>query len=203
VTSRTPALPPTRAPSLPLGLALALNLAVVVGVGCGERNALDGYDVVVKKTAECTVTGDFSRQCEDPAVLAQTALEARWYVEIAGDDASATVTTHEGRTLPGLRFTNDASVINVDGCAGEGGNCLFVRRRFTTTDDNNNGCSTFGELIFVGHAPPDDQERLTGFFSDVSGNTAECGTQTVNEVVFSVEGRRVETPARAAQEAAQ
>ncbi len=182
-------------------LAAFCGILCVVAAGCGPRNALDGFDVVVQKTSECTVTGDFSRQCEDVAVLAQTSLEARWYVEIADDDASVTVTTHEGRTLPGLRFANDGSVISVDGCAGEGGNCVFVRRRFSTTDNNNNGCGTFGELIFVGHAPDDDPERLTGFFSDVSGNTAECGTQTVNEVVFSVDGRRVEVPARSLQEA--
>ena len=100
--------------------------------GCGPRNSLDGFDVVVQKTAECTVTGDFSRQCEDVAVLAQTTLEARWYVEVADDDASVTVTTNEGRTLPGLRFNNDGSVISVDGC--------FASRRLCNNFHRNSKC---------------------------------------------------------------
>lgn len=183
-------------------LRLALLGTVLCFVGCDAGGVdLEGWDVTITQVSRCTVTGQFSRNCDDPAVLGQTSLSARWFIEHADDGVSATVTTHEGRTIPGVTFDNDGSVLNVEGCAADGGRCVFVRRRFETVDANNNNCTTFGELIFVGTFPSDDPGTLRGRFSDVAGNTEECGTPTINEVAFSVEGTRVEQPARSLEEA--
>ena len=178
-------------------LFVTVGLSVAsVGCGGGDGNALVAYDVTITPSARCTLTGQAARNCEDPAVLGQTSLRARWYLETADDQQSVTVTTHEGRTLAGLAFRNDGEVLATEGCAGEGGQCVFVRRRFQTIDPNNNNCSTFGELIFVGHVPPDDADALIGRFSDVAGNSEECGTPTVNEVAFTVSGKRLAQPAQ-------
>jgi hypothetical protein len=182
--------------------AFAILTAVVVPLGCGGGVDVNGYDVIIQQTTQCTVTGAAARNCEDPAVLGQTTLQARWFLETAGDGSSVTVTTHEGRTIPGLTFTNDGAVINTDGCAGEGGRCVFVRRRFEANDPNT-GCATFGELIFVGHFPPDEPEHLVGRFSDVAGNSEQCGTPTINEVAFSIDGTRVQQPALSLEEVQQ
>ncbi len=175
--------------------ALVCSALAAALTGCGGGVDVTGYDVTIQQTSQCTVTGAAARNCEDPAVLGQTSLAARWFVETADDGVSVTVTTHEGRTIPGLLFDNNTNVINTEGCAGEGGRCVFVRRRYQTSDVNT-GCSTFGELIFVGHFPPDAPQSLVGRFSDVAGNTEECGTPTINEVVFSVNGTQVEQPAQ-------
>lgn len=174
--------------------AFAILIAVVVPPGCGGGVDVNGYDVTIQQTTQCTVTGAAARNCEDPAVLGQSSLKARWFLETADDGSSVTVTTHEGRTIPGLLFDNDGSVIATEGCNSEGGRCVFVRRRFQANDENT-GCATFGELIFVGHFPPDEPDHLVGRFSDVAGNSEECGTPTINEVAFAVDGTRVEQPA--------
>lgn len=169
---------------------------------CGDGGVdLDAWDVTITQTSRCTVTGQFARNCDDPAVLGQTTLQARWYLEQADDNLSVTVTTHEGRSIPGVTFDNDGGVITTDGCNGEGGRCVFTRRRFESTDANAGNCTVFGELIFVGHSPADDVDAIVGRFSDVAGNTEECGTPTVNEAAFSVVGRRIEQPARSLEEA--
>lgn len=182
----------------------ALLGILLLATSCGPDGAvdLDGWDVAITQVSRCTLTGQFARNCDDPAVLGQTTLSARWFIERSDDGVSATVTTHEGRTIPGVIFDNDGSVVNIEGCAADGGRCIFVRRRFETVDVNNNNCSTFGELIFVGTFPADDDRRLRGRFSDVAGNTEACGTPTVNEVAFLVEGTRVDQPARSLEEAA-
>ncbi len=170
---------------------------------CAEPGvSLEGWDVTITQSTRCTLTGQFSRNCDDPAVLAQTRVSARWFIERIPDGLSTTLTTHEGRTIPGVTFDNDGTILNAPGCIGDGGRCVFVRRRFETVDANNNNCTTFGELMFVGTFPADDARRLTGRYSDVAGNTEECGTPTVNEVAFDVEGTLVEQPALSLEEAA-
>jgi hypothetical protein len=184
-----------------LRIALLGTALFIVGCDAGGVD-LEGWDVTITQVSRCTLTGEFSRNCDDPAVLGQTRLSARWFIERADDSVSATVTTHEGRTIPGVTFDNDGTILNVEGCAADGGRCLFVRRRFETVDANANNCTTFGELMFIGTFPSDDPARLRGRFSDVAGNTEACGTPTINEVAFAVEGRRLEQPARSLEEAA-
>jgi hypothetical protein len=180
----------------------SLSLLVIAGACAEPGVSLEGWDVTITQSTRCTLTGQLSRNCEDPAVLAQTSLSARWFIERIPDGLSTTLTTHEGRTIPGVTFDNDGSILNAPGCDGDGGRCVFVRRRFETVDANNNNCTTFGELMFVGTFPPDDDRRLTGRYSDLAGNSEECGTPTVNEVAFTVEGTLVDQPALSLEEAA-
>ena len=176
-------------------------IATMIG-GCGDASALVGIDVTLVPTSECTLTGTASRDCEDEAVLAAQSIKGRWILEHGEDDNSVTLTTHEGATLPGLLFNNDGKVLSADGCAGEGGQCAFTRRRFSSTDENNLDCTRFGELIAMGHFDNDDAKHFVGVLSDVNGNDEACGTPTVNEVVFAVDGFVVDDPvlARTQQE---
>ncbi len=164
-------------------------------IGCGPSSPLQGVDVTLQPTSECTLTGQTTRDCEDETVLAQQSIEGRWIFERGDDGTSLSLTTQEGRTLPGLLFTNDSSVLTADGCSGEGGTCAFTRRRFESTDANDAGCRRFGELIAMGHFGPDDNNRFVGVFTDVNGldvsqavDPEGCGTPTVNELVFAVDG---------------
>ena len=177
-------------------------VVVVAGVACGGPPPLQGLDVTLVPTSECTLTGAASRDCEDTAVLAAQKTVGRWILERDEDGQNISITTHEGRTLTGLLFNNDGSVLSADGCAGEGGKCAFTRRRFTSTDANNLGCTRFGELIAMGHFDPDDDAHFVGVFSDVNGNDDACGTPTVNEVVFAVDGVVVDDPVFARAEGA-
>lgn len=176
---------------------------VVIGLSaCGSGDRIQGLDVTLVPTSECTLTGAASRDCEDEALLAAQSIKGRWILERGDDGTSVSITTHEGRTLAGLLFNNDATVINAAGCAGEGGTCAFTRRRFTSTDENNLDCTRFGELIAMGHFDEDDADHFEGVFSDVNGNDEACGTPTVNEVVFSVDGFVVDDPVLARAKAA-
>ncbi len=189
---------------MPLVRVLSILVAIGVLSACDERGdgaTLTAFDVELVQTSRCTLTGQAARNCDDPAVLAQTSLFARWYVEIGDDTQGVTLTTHEGRSMTGVAFQNDGSIIDTEGCQGEGGRCVFTRRRYETLDANNNNCQTFGELIFVGRHPPDEPDTLVGRFSDLNGNSEECGTPTVNEVAFSVSGEKAALPALSLTEA--
>lgn len=175
-------------------------VVVCLAASCGGPPPLEGWDVTLVPTSECTLTGSSSRSCEDEALLAQRSIQGRWIFDRADDGGSISITTHEGRTLSGLVFKNDLTVINVAGCAGEGGNCIFTRRRFTSTDENNLDCTRFGELVALGHIDPDNAEHFIGAFSDRNGNDENCGTPTINEVVFSLDGVRVDDPVQAREE---
>ncbi len=163
-------------------------------LGCGPPPPLTGFDVTLVPTSECTLTGQASRDCEDEALLAQRSVSGRWIFDRSGDGTALSITTHEGSTLPGLIFNNDLTVIDAEGCRGEGGLCAFTRRRFSSVDANNQNCARFGELVAMGHFDPDDEDHFIGFFSDVNGNDEACGTPTVNELVFSIDGVRVDDP---------
>lgn len=178
-------------------------VVAAVSAGCGDADRVIGLDVTLVPTSECTLTGQASRDCEDPAVLAQRSVQGRWYIERSTVDDTVVITTHDGQVLAGLSFANDATVVDANGCAGEGGTCAFTRRRFTSTDANNFDCTRFGERVAMGHFGPDDNTRFTGVFSTINGNDEACGTPTVNEVVFAISGAVVDDPvlARDAAEA--
>ena len=182
--------------------AVVAVVAVVVGTSCGPSYPeIIGVDVTLVKNADCTQTGQGPPSCVPAEDLARNVTKGRWLIEIEPDQSSATVTTQDGRTLVGLTFPNDGAVIVTDGCAGEGGDCVFVRRRFDSTDANNNNCRTFGELVAVGHFPPDDPEQFVGVLSDINGVTEACGTPSTNQDAFAVTGTRVAQPVRSLEEA--
>lgn len=176
-------------------VVVVVVVVALVAAACGGVAPLQGLDVTLTPTSECTLTGQTTRDCEDVTVLAQQSIEGRWILERGDDPTSLSLTTHEGRTLAGLLFENDTTVLNAEGCAGEGGTCAFTRRRFDSTDTNNAGCRRFGELIAMGHFDPDDDQRFIGVFTDINGldvtaavDPEGCGTPTVNELVFAVAG---------------
>lgn len=174
-----------------------MNARIVVVVAlfaaaCGGPPPVEGWQVKLVPTSECTLTGTAARDCEDETLLAQQSVTGRWIFERSNDGTDLTITTHEGRTLAGLLFNNDATVIAAEGCNGEGGTCAFTRRRFSSTDPNNLNCTRFGELIALGHFDPDDDNHFVGVFSDTNGNDENCGTPTINEVVFSVDATRAD-----------
>ncbi len=172
-------------------------------MACGGPSTgveLQGLDVTLVQTQQCTLTGQASRNCTDPAELGQTTTTARWIVSTNGDDITLTVTTDDGRTLPGVRFDNDGASLNTPGCAGEGGQCVFARRRFSESDVNT-GCQTFDELFVVGHFSVDDESVFTGEYNAVAGANEACGTATVNESIFAVDGTVADVPVLAIEEA--
>lgn len=178
---------------------------------CGPAGVVDlrAIDVTLVETERCTLTGQASRNCTDPAELATTSTSARWIVSVSRDqtsnwngssNATITLTTDDGRTLPGLMFDNNATTLNTTGCTGEGGDCVFARRRFSTSDINT-GCETFNELFVVGHFDVDDERQFSGQYTAVAGANEACGTATVNDSIFSVVGVVVDEPVLAVEEA--
>ena len=183
-------------------LLVVAALAMTTSAACGNgvEVGIDALDVTLKKTSECTLTGQATRNCTDPAELALTTLRARWIIQTASDEDSVTVTSHDGSTLAGLAFTNDGTILSTPGCEGEGGQCLFARRRLSTSDVNT-GCVTFDEIFVVGRFPSDDQRHFIGNLNAVSGGNEFCGTAVTTETISAVDGELVEQPVLALQEA--
>ena len=182
-------------------MRVVVVITVVLLAGCGSAGTLFGMDVTMVPTSECTFTGQSPGDCADEIILAQQSIEGRWIVDRSGGASSVSITTHEGRTLPGLVFDNDLRSLNAPGCQGEGGLCAFTRRRFSSTDLNNPGCRRFGELVALGHLDPDDDHHFIGFFTDIRGldvsaalDPDACGTATVTELAFAVDGIVVDDP---------
>jgi len=168
--------------------------------GSGTEVGIDALDVTLVKTSECTLTGQATRNCTDPAVLAATSVAARWIIQTGGDEDAVTITSHDGTTLAGLAFPNDLRTLETPGCAGEGGSCIFVRRRLSSSDVNT-GCVTFDELFIVGHFPDDDERHFIGSFNAVAGANEACGTAITTETITAVDGVLAEQPVLALQEA--
>lgn len=167
---------------LPSALAFS-----VVAAACGPSVApVEAFAVVVAPTQDCTLTGATSRDCVDTAVLEQQRTRGRWILE-HGANNGFTVTTEEGITLPGIHFVDDGREPAVaPTCQGEGGRCYFARRRFESTDENNNDCTRFGELLVILRRTEDG--TITGLRSDTQGATETCGTSTTLERVDAVTG---------------
>ncbi len=183
---------------------LALSLAVLgcAAAGCGINvQPIEAYDVVLQPTQDCTLTGSTSRDCTDDADLAAQQTKGRWVFE-AGPAESFTLTTEEGFTLPGIYFPDDATVLNEAPCIGTDGSslCYFARRKFESSDDRNNGCTTFGELVAI--LLRTDAETFSGVVSDTAGTDQNCGTSTVVQRINAVSGKLSAEPSLARQEAA-
>lgn len=168
--------------------ALLLALAAACGVSV---EPLEGFDVVISPSEDCTLTGATTRDCVDESLLAQRRTKGRWIFEHTNDDAF-TVTTEEGTTLPGITFFDDGIVLNEPPCVGAGGLCYFGRRRFESTDDRDNGCTSFGESVVILLRPADG--TFTGLFADTQGTDQDCGTPTVVQRRANVSGTLLAEP---------
>jgi hypothetical protein len=177
-------------------------VALVAACACGPSTGvtLTGLDVTLVQTQECTQTGVQQPSCTDPVELAKTTTTARWIISRNDDDVTLAVTTDNGSTLPGVSLDNNGVGVNTTGCAGEGGECVFARRRMSTTDPNT-GCQTFDELFVVGHFPLDDERSFTGAYNAVAGASEACGTFTENLSIFAITGTLVDEPVLAIEEA--
>lgn len=174
---------------------LALAPLLSFALSCGPAVApLEGYDVTITPAEDCTLTGATSRDCIDANVLAQQKTRGRWIFENSVDDAF-TVTTHDGVTVAGIVFIDDGVVLNEPPCVGasNGGLCYFGRRRFESTDDRNNGCTSFGELVLILLRDP-TEGNFTGIVADTQGTDQDCGTSTVTQRRDNVVGTRLEEP---------
>lgn len=181
-------------------IVAALAMAMTPACGSGTDVGIDALDVTLVKTSACTLTGQATRNCTDPVELAATTVKARWIIQTSKDKSSTTVTSHDGTTLAGLAFDNDGVTLSTPGCEGEGGSCIFVRRR-TSSSDVNTGCVTFDEIFLAGRFLPDDERRFIGNLNAVSGANEACGTAITTQTITSVDGVLAEQPVLALEEA--
>lgn len=179
---------------------LFLAVLVPLGGGCGVSvKPLEGFDVVITPNKDCTLTGATTQDCVDEAVLAQRRTRGHWIFEHSTDEAF-TVTTEEGTTLPGITFYDDGFVLNEAPCVGEGGLCYFGRRRFESTDDRDNGCTSFGESVVI--LLRQDDGTFAGLFNEIQGTDQDCGTSTVLQRSFNVTGTILPEPSQPRADAA-
>lgn len=177
----------------------AVLLLLFCASGCAvSTRPLEGFDVVIVPTRECTTTGATSQACTDPSSLAQQSVTGRWILE-RGASETFSLTTEEGATLPGIYFSDDAITLNQAPCVGAGGLCYFARRKVDSTDPKNNNCQKFAELVAILRRT--DETTFTGILSDTTGSDANCGTSNVTEHVNNVTGSRTEEPSLAQVEA--
>ena len=178
---------------------LCALLALGPGAACGVSVApLEGFEVVIRPSQDCTLTGATTRDCVDEAVLAQRSTKGRWIFEHSTNDAF-TVTTEEGITLPGITFFDDG-VFSEAPCLGEGGLCYFGRRRFESTDDRDNGCTAFGERVVILLRQTDG--TFTGQLVDTQGTDQDCGTSTVVQRRSALTGTLLAEPSQPRTDAA-
>lgn len=173
-------------------------LSLVTACGVAIR-PLEGFDVVITPTEDCTLTGATTRDCVDAAELAQRRSKARWIFEHSSDD-SFTVTMEQGTTLPGITFVDDAFVLNEPPCIGEGGLCYFARSRFESTDERDNGCTSFGEIVVI--LLREQSGAFAGSSTDTQGTDQDCGTSTVVQRRFTVTGTLLAEPSQPRADAA-
>ena len=165
---------------------------LVLWAGCGVSvEPLEGFDVVISPVEDCTLTGATTRDCIDQALLAQRRTKGRWVLEHAANDAF-TLTKEDGATLPGITFPDDGVALTEPPCDERGGLCYFGRRRFESTDDRDNGCTSFGESLVI--LLRQDSGTFTGLLADTQGTDQDCGTSTVVQRRFNVTGTRSAKP---------
>lgn len=164
-----------------LGMS-ALGIGAV-GVGCGPTDSIKTFDVELVTISECSQVGAGAVQCEDEAELATHTIFGQWIIDERASDAF-TLTTHQGRTLPGLYFANTSEIS--DQCRGQGGTCYFARTRTDELDVENN-CIQINQRALDSVLDP-ETNTLGGIFSDITLTDENCGTPFVEEVIIEVTG---------------
>jgi hypothetical protein len=175
--------------------AITFGVVGVVGMLCAcgfAPERIEAFDVVLVPQEDCTVIAAVGA-CVDPALLAQRQTRARWIVEHA-QDGTFLLTTHEGATIPGVFFNDDDDVFNEAPCVGDGGLCYFARSRLESTDERNNGCTTFSEFTIIMRRS--DREAVEARVLDVRGTDQDCNAPTVLQTSTRVNGTLAVEPAR-------
>lgn len=183
---------------------LVASLAAAL-TACGVAvEPLEAFDVVLVPAVDCTRNAS-SNQCVDPEVLAEQRVRGRWVLEHAPGQTFS-LTDHQGTTLTGVTFNDDGQLANLDQilagqpCHGEGGLCYFARRRFESTDNDDGGCTRFGQVVTVLRRLPDG--TFSGRLGELQGTDEQCGTSTIVERVHDVTGTLSTEPALARAEEA-
>lgn len=161
-------------------------------VGCGEpEDTLAPFDVTLMTVSDCSQVGQGGVNCENEADLLEVSVSGRWVFDYRGVDTFI-VTTHTGKSVAGVYFTNDGRV-TTRSCQGEGGTCHFARTRFATTDEGT-GCTQIIERVI--DVVTADDGTLFGEMTDVAFTDETCGTSLITEVIVSLDGAAVEQAAR-------
>lgn len=180
-----------------LGAAIAVACALTAGCGPGP---LEAFDVAIVAALECTRNAS-SQQCEDPEALAQQQVTGRWTFE-HGANETFTLVDHEGRSVTGVTFPGTLETLDqvLPGhpCIPEEGLCYFGRRRFQSSDPDNNGCTRFGQFAVVLRRNLDG--TFVGRTSDITGFDERCGTASVTERIEDITGALAPEPSRARSE---
>ncbi len=177
----SPSLRARAVPSLVGGAVLLLM--TVWGSGCGPTDTIKTFDVELVTLSECSQVGAGAVQCEDAEELARHTTIGQWIIDERAQDAF-TLTTHQGRTLPGLYFANNSEVS--EQCTGGGGTCYFARTRTDALDVESN-CIEINQRALDSVLDP-ETNTLNGLFSDITLTDENCGTPFVEEVIIQVTG---------------
>lgn len=175
-------------PRVSVLLRLALVAAPLLGgtllsAACGPTDTIKTFDVELVTISECSQVGAGAVQCEDESELENHTIFGQWIIDERAPDAF-TLTTHRGRTLPGLYFPNNSEISAQ--CTGQGGICYFARTRTDELDVENN-CIQINQRALDSVLTP-ETNTLSGVFSDITLTDENCGTPFVEEVIIQVTG---------------
>lgn len=189
---------PSPAPPALRSSLSAIMLAAVFG--CGPAT-IEAFDVAVTTVRSCTRNAS-SQQCVEPRTLAAQRMLGRWTVEHSGNDTFS-LTDHRGDVVTGVTFRglvgNLDAVLEGQPCLADQGICYFGRRRFQSTDPDNNDCTRFGQFVVV--LRRDDDGAITARTSSLTGTDDRCRTSTITEQVEDITGALSPEPSLARAEA--
>lgn len=173
--------------------------------GCGvSHEDLEGFQIVRTPVSDCTRNAS-SSVCVPPEDLAAQRVVGRWIIEHS-PGSTFSLTTEEGTSITGVTFDDDGELTNLEQilpgqpCRGTGGLCYFARHRFESTNDQDNGCTRFGQLAVLLSRQADG--TFLGRVGNIQGTDEDCGTSTVVERVEDVTGTLAASPALARTEEA-
>jgi hypothetical protein len=165
-------------------------LALLVGCG-GPEDTLAAFDVTLVTFSDCSQVGQGGVNCTDEEELRSVTMAGRWIVDYRGIDTFS-ITTDDGRVLPGVYFNNDGRTQSPN-CAGQGGTCHFARTR-SDEQDADTGCLRISERVIDVYVLDGE---MSGQMSAVEFTDQSCGTPLIEELLVEVEGALVDEPVRA------
>lgn len=171
-------------------LAIALPLSACGG----DEDPLEAFTVTLTPVSDCEQVGQGAVNCVDESELSAVSVTGRWVFDYVGADTFVLL-TEDGRTLPGVYFSNDGRVVTT-ACTGGGGVCHFARVR-ASGEDAQSGCVR-QEQRLVDLTISDGQ--LVGELFDESFTDEGCETAVVSQLRVSLSGTRVDEDVRAREE---
>jgi hypothetical protein len=171
--------------ALPRVLA-SLSFALLLSA-CGSEGTLATYAVTLQTIFDCERVGQQGNvSCADEDALAAVRVTGRWVFEYIGRDTFVLL-TDDGRTLPGVYFT-DTGRVQTNACTGTGGVCHFARVRSSGSDTN--GCLRQSQYL-VDFTVNDG--ALSGILFDETFTAEGCASPFLRQMQGSITGELVET----------